>query len=277
MRTDGYAVMPYPEIIRLRMKRILNLAWAKFMKEPEEVLRKFPYLTDNPKGNSGSGLDGPGSSKSDPRKWIFHAKLCDGPWLRRTAREVSPSAVFLVNESLTLLEELRPFIKEFGEALEREFDVGNFVRDLMVGYDECILRLLWYPPGYEPYEIIAKQHIDKGGGTLHLAETCEGVERLTSDRRWVTFPVGDGQAVIFPALRMQHRTKCEVKGLCHRVVALPPAHQRGRASAVFFFNFEGTPYFDKGKFGSLQNQTEGFNYDMPFQELDKFFVQPVEG
>ncbi len=271
MRTDGYAVMPYLENTDPQLDKVMR-AWNSFRALPQEVQNRFQYLPDNLVGNSGSGYEPPSLEKFDVRKHTFHAKLRDGAWLREMAAKVHPQAVTLVDETLLLLEELTLELVPFADAFEEEFGAPGFKKNLVEGFDQCILRLLDYPPGYEVGEIIAKQHCDKGGGTLHLRESCSGVERYSFDREWVDFPVGEGQAVVFAGLRMQHLTKCDLKALCHQVKANVETAAHGRQAAVLFLNFNGTPYYNKGKQKSTQTKDPGFNYAMSFDEFDTLFA-----
>lgn len=273
MRGDGFAVLPYPGHISPRLERVAK-AWKKFTSLPCEVRTKLTYLPDNPQGNSGTGYEPPDPTKHDARKHTYHVQHRDAAWLLRKSRAATPVATWLANESLELLEELKPYIGEFGSAFEREFNLDGFTDNLMRGFDEWILRLLWYPPGYAPGEVIAKEHCDKGGGTLHLWETCPGVERLTFDtKEWVTFPVGNGESVVFSGMRMQYLTECATKALCHRVVATDEAAHEGRFSAVLFLNLDKVPYYDKARLGSTQSLPAGFNYDLPFAEFSQYFAQ----
>jgi isopenicillin N synthase-like dioxygenase len=252
-------------------------AWGSFLSQPEYVRNRFTYLKDDLKGNSGSGYEPPNPDKFDPRKHTFHAQLRDADWLLKTAREACPEAVELVTESLALLEEMKVEAVPFAEAFAREFGQPDFPKNLQDGFAECILRLLDYPPGYEPEQIIAKEHPDKGGGTMHLFETCEGVERYALDtREWVPFPVNDGQAVVFSGMRMQYLTQCELKALYHRVRATREVAEQGRRSAVLFLNFNGTPYHNKGEHGSTQVYTGDYIYDVPFEEFRTRFAEPLD-
>jgi hypothetical protein len=270
LRTDWYATLHYPPELKARIA-IAVQAWKDFVVLPAGSRRQFGYLEDT--GNSGSGYEFPNASKKD-YKHVFHAKLKDRAWLLEEARRVGRGeARTLVLASLEAIERLVPFIADFAERLEREFDVGQFREDFLSDQGESILRHLFYPPGARALgEEIAVQHVDKGGFTLHCWESHGGVERYTNNREWVPFPVHSGEAVVFGSLRLQHRTKNEVKGICHRVVALPETLSHGRWSTVFFSNFKNSPYYDKKRLGPTQGQEPGFNYDIPWEEFQKFFA-----
>jgi len=272
MRTDGFAALPCPLYVRPRLERVTK-AWQKFTSLPRDVRTKLPYLPDNLTGNSGTGYEPPDPQKPDVRKHTYHVQHRDATWLIRKSREATPVATWLANESLALIEELKPYVNDFGDAFEREFKVPGFKDTVMQGFDEWILRLLWYPPGYQAGDLIAKDHCDKGGGTIHLFETSAGVERLTLDtKEWVPFPVGAGETAVFSGLRMQYVTSGESKALYHRVVATEETALYGRFSSVLFLNLAGVPYYDKSRLGSTQNLSAGFNYDMPFDEFMHYFA-----
>ena len=206
---------------------------------------------------------------------MFHTKLKDKEWLRDQARRVGrDEATTLVATSIEAIKELEPFVAEFCERLERRFDLGAFREDFLADIHEAILRHLFYPPGArQAGEEIAVQHVDKGGFTLHNWESHPGVERLTLDtKEWVPFPTRKGKAVMFGSLRLQHRARNKLKGLCHRVVLRPEAVETGRYSTVFFSNFRHSPYYNKRALGSTQERPLGFNYDISWEDFEKLFA-----
>ncbi len=271
MRTEGFVELPYPDHLT-RTIAIAVAAWKEFLALPDSIKKRFDYLPDT--GNSGSGYEFPDAAKKD-FKHVFHTKVKDAAWLYDQARRVGrDEATVLVSSSLKAIEELIPFVAEFCGRLEREFDVGTFRDDFLADTKECILRHLFYPPGVERdagYHI-AKRHVDKGGFTLHNWESHPGVERLTFDRKWVPFPTRKGMAVMFGSFRLQHRSKNVLKGLDHRVVLVPEAVRTGRHSTVFFSNFLNSPYYNKRKYGPMQDLPEGFTYDVSLEQLNAYFA-----
>jgi hypothetical protein len=270
LRRDWYATLYYPPELKDRIA-IAVAAWKDFLSLPQTARARFGYLPDT--GNSGSGYELPSLDKKD-FKHVFHAKLKDREWLIDQARRVGrDEALVLVHTSLEAVKRIVPFIAEFATRLEREFDVGAFREDFLADAHEAILRHLFYPPGERTLgREIAVQHVDKGGFTMHGWESHGGVERYTRDHTWVPFPVHTGEAVIFGSLRLQYRTKNEIKGICHRVVATPETLVHGRWSTVFFANFRNSPYYDKKRLGPTQGQEPGFNYDISWEDFQKFFA-----
>lgn len=271
MRTEGFAELDYPAELEQAIA-VAVAAWKGFLALPDNVKKRFGYLPDT--GNSGAGYEFPDPTKKD-YKHVFHSKLKDRAWLFDQAKFVGrDEAKVLVATSLAAIERLKPFVAEFCGHLEREFDLGPFREDFLADTEECILRHLFYPPGVrEVGDLIAKRHVDKGGFTLHNWESHRGVERLTLDtREWVSFPTRKGKAVMFGSFRLQQRSRNVLKGLDHRVVLMPEAVLTGRHSTVFFANFRNSPYFDKRKFGPMQDLPEGFTYDLTLKELDEFFA-----
>lgn len=270
LRTDFYAALHYPPSAKAAIAEAVA-AWKDFIALPDRVKKRFGYLADT--GNSGSGYEFPDPLKKD-FKHVFHTKLKDRAWLYDQARVVGrDEARVLVATSIGAIHAVRPVVEDFCERLEREFDVGAFKEDFLTDLNESILRHLFYPPGARALgEEIAVAHADKGGFTLHNWESHGGVERLTTDGQWVPFPVVEGQAVVFGSLRLQHRTKNEVKGLYHRVVATEETVAHGRWSTVFFSNFRNSPYYDKKRLGSTQEQPVGFNYHLSREEFEKYFA-----
>jgi len=270
LRTDFFATLHYPPETKAAIAQAVD-AWKEFLALPDNIKKRFGYLEDT--GNSGSGYEFPSLAKKD-YKHVFHTKLKDRAWLYDQARFVGrDEAKILVATSLAAIEAVRPMVEEFCRRLEREFDVGSFREDFLADVHESILRHLFYPPGARALgEEIAVPHADKGGFSLHNWESHGGVERLTTDGRWVPFPVAEGEAVVFGSLRLQHRTKNEVKGLYHRVVATERTIQYGRLATVFFANFRNSPYYDKKRLGSTQEQPLGFNYNVSWEEFQTYFA-----
>jgi isopenicillin N synthase-like dioxygenase len=123
-------------------------------------------------------------------------------------------------------------------------------------------------------EVTASPHIDKGGFTLHLFETDQGLEYLDiKTREWHEMPIGKNETVIIAGARLQNYSENNLKALCHRVVANEKTRRDGRYSAVLFVDFATAPLYDKDKFGRLQGFSAGFNYDMPAQEFSKMFTE----
>lgn len=273
LETDGFVSVPLSMPLQAHIDA-LSWTWRDFLRLPEEVRRQFPYLPDTT--NSGSGYEPPDASKFD-FKHVFHAQLKHETWLRDQAFLVGDrSARELVEDTLKLLHMLQPVLAEFTDALQQKYPVGSLTNDLFAGYSECIIRLLHYPGGVHSVgEELAVQHVDKGAFTGHLYEDFPGVERLTRKLEWEPFPVHTGEALIFPAMRLQYRTKSQVKGLCHRVVAVEGAAEHGRNAMVLFGNFNGTPYYDKRRLGSMQGHGPGFNYEMPADEFEQLFTAPT--
>jgi isopenicillin N synthase-like dioxygenase len=278
MRRDGYMRLDYEPELRLLVEDAVR-DWTGFCGLPEVVKPKiFPYEPDAlVSGNGyemkievGEGLD---------RKEDFHIRGTVGnTFLEQAQRSGYPEAVRFVESALRLPERIAPILNAFAEAAEVEFVIPGFAADVKACNPSLLLRFLHYFGDREPGEEIAVPHVDKGGFTLHLYESDEGVQRFTQDsvlenRRWVSLPVSHKETVILPAMRLQHRTEGWLKALCHRVVATETSAQVGRFSAVCFVDFSGTPYYDKAKHGRLQEMPAGFNYDLPFLQFKELFTE----
>ena len=133
------------------------------------------------------------------------------------------------------------------------------------------LRFIHYFGGRREDDEIATSHADKCGFTLHLMESDPGLQFLDFQNKWNDVPVSTGETVIIPGMRLQYRSKNELKALYHRVVATPETAEAGRFSMVLFVHLCRTPEYDKKRAGRLQEFPPGFNYEMPFEEFSKLF------
>jgi isopenicillin N synthase-like dioxygenase len=161
---------------------------------------------------------------------------------------------------------------EFARKVEDEAGVEGLVEEVKMGKPYWILRYLHYFGNQTEGEEIAAPHADKGGFTLHLYESDEGLEHFCmQDRTWKPMPVYSHQTVIIPAIQLQLLSEGELKALYHRVVATEKTAVTGRYSMVCFIPFQNTPMYNKKTYGSMQTHPVGFNYDLTHPEFVRFF------
>lgn len=210
--------------------------------------------------------DGP---KSDDKE-LFHLIKRNMPALLAQASTVeNPAAVEFVHAVDVLIDAVMPHVVQFARDVERVYDMPGFVRDVRESSDQWTFRFLNYRPG-KP--ILAAEHVDRGGFTLHLYESAQGGQYYGEDHEWHDWPVDHGRTIIFPSMNMQHRSRCALKGLCHRVVANDETIRVGRQSMVAFIDFLHSHQFNKYGGKRMQDFGPGELAAMPFADFDSLFV-----
>ncbi len=268
--TDGKVYVPYPQQLRIAVADAMD-AWVRFCALPEEVRTQFPYETDGVVSGNGYELK-IASGKTLDRKEDFHLRENARELLMEHARRIGSHDIeIFIEAALRLPSLIAPVLAEFAIDVERRFNVPGFADDVAASTPNLLVRFLHYFDNDAPGQEIASPHIDKGGFTLHLYESDEGVQQLTEDGRWISVPLNHEQTVILPAIGLQHKLHSQVKALCHRVVATPESAIYGRYSAVCFVDFRNNRHYDKERFGRLQDQVPGFNYTMPWKDFDALF------
>lgn len=275
LEEHGYMRLPYPPALKAAVAEAVS-AWKAFCALPEEVKLHFTYTNDTTVG-SGVGYELKKGGNGVDVKENFHVRASQRPFLMAEAQKVGPAALAFVTTALNINTHLLPFVREFSQMAELAYAMPGFEIDVCKAMPRWTLRFLHYFPTGDAAELMASHHPDKGGFTPHLWESAPGLERLTFDenpaeRTWVPMPFAHDETVIFPGLRMQHRSRCRLKATCHRVVANEQTAKEGRYSAVAFVDFLNTPYFDKLRVGRTQAFAPGFNYDMPFEEFKTYFA-----
>ncbi len=267
---SGHIYVEYPHTLRQRVCEASE-DWRAFCALPDDLKSRFPYTNDV--NVSGNGYELKRDGKTGDLKEDFHLRVEAREWLLSNAQDISPVAVSFVKSALAIRDEMEVVIRAFVEAAECQFDMPNFAKDVLSRKDAWLLRFLHYFGECEVGESLAAPHVDKGGFTLHLQESCGGVEYLDYvERVWKPLPLTPRQTVIFPGMGSQHRSKCTVRALAHRVVATEESARDGRYSAVGFFDAAHGGYYNKEVYGRLQDHDPAAFYDIPFPEFDTFFT-----
>jgi isopenicillin N synthase-like dioxygenase len=270
LKKEGRMYVSYPEDLRRGVEEAVK-AWKKFCALPREQKIKFPYTGDTNVSGNGYELK---EGETFDLKENFHLRIVAKDELMRKAERVDDMVTpEFVEKALALNALMGPLLREFAEAVERDIGIEGFAEDVMSWQPQWLIRFLHYFGDRAPGDEIAAPHNDKGGFTLHLYESHPGVERLTFDtKEWVPMDLAAGETVVFAGNGLQHRSKGKLRALSHRVVATEETAKEGRYSAVCFFTFRNSKYFDKSRFGSQQQYPPGAFYDMPFEEFDTFFT-----
>ena len=268
---------PYPFPLRNSIIQATEL-WQKFCKRPLAIKERFVFQEI-----AGTGDGGYEFRKADPVKKVddketFH--ITRGEFdrlLRYTERDLVgwDGRDFLL--AVGRMEKLCfPFIVKFAELLAKQFPSpvlpADFVERVICARDTWTYRFLHYLPGSN--EIIGAAHTDKGGFTPHLACTSPGLEYLADDKiTWLPMDATPGSTAIIPSMQMQYISQGEIKALWHRIKSTPASQQFGRYALVCFVDFFGTPLYDKQRAGRTQLLDQGYNYDAPWEEIKKLFIE----
>jgi isopenicillin N synthase-like dioxygenase len=271
LETRGYANVPYPIGLRAKVQEAVY-AWKGFCALTNETKQLISYSGD--KNVSGVGYElklDQGATKD--LKEDFHIRLTEQDFLDKEAKKVGLAATTFVDKAFELNVLVAPVIQEFAEAAESAFAMPDFVADVEEKHPRVLIRFLHYFGGRQSGDELAVPHVDKGGFTLHLYESHPGLEYLTKERTWSPMAFSGDETAIIPAMRLQYRAENRLKATCHRVVANEESARDGRFSVVCFVDFAKTPYYDKVRSGRLQDQLMGFNYNIPFTDFKKMFVE----
>ncbi|MEK7100818.1 MAG: hypothetical protein AAB921_01840, partial [Patescibacteria group bacterium] len=271
LKEKGRVYVPYPTDLREGVEEAVA-AWKAFCELPVEQKQKFVYSGDL--NISGNGYELKLNDARADLKEDFHLRVSVADWLREQALLVDPTVtIHFVNTALKLNGLMTDTLRSFAEAVEQRYKIEGFADDVMARQPQWLLRFLHYFGGREPGDEFAAPHVDKGGFTLHLYESNDGVESLSFDtKEWQSLPLAHDETVFFAGMGLQQRAECELRALCHRVIATPETAENGRYSAVAFIGFEHARYWDKEKHGRMQDWAPGAFYDMPFTELNQYFV-----
>lgn len=267
LKEIGLVSLEYPQDLR---EAVLNAvaSWKEFCQLPRDEKCVFQFLEDNHGDGAGYELKEEKGSKKDLKE-NFHVTLYQYDRLAKIAN--NRSFPFL-HDAKILLDRMRPLILDFAKNIESEYALEGFYDEVAESEQYWILRYLHYFGDQQEGCEIAAPHADKGGFTLHLYESDEGLEHYCiHERVWKPMPVAESQTVIIPAIQLQLRAKGELTALYHRVVATERTAKIGRYSMVCFIPLQKTPWYNKKGYGSMQTHAVGFNYGLAHEEFAKYF------
>ncbi len=265
LETDGFVCVEYPTSLRFLVIEA-NDSWEDFCGLPMETKR---MLSGGDRiQDFGYMLRDDGGPKSD-RKEQFHVLRSVVDELRAKADNIEDRRASAFIDAIdSLLYESAPLIQSFAQRVQDRYGLIGFVDEVMESQDNWTFRYLHYFGG----EMLAHPHVDRGGFTLHLHESDEGGEYLSFDKEWLPWPVSETQTIIFPGMGLQYRSGGELKALCHQVRPTSQTALQGRYAMVAFIDFAQTHRYDH-KGPRLQEFEPGFNYHMPHEEFQRFFVR----
>lgn len=264
----GLVNVDYPDDLR---EVVVNAvaSWKAFCELPLEDKCAFTFQHDAHGDGCGYELKEVKESKKDLKE-NFHVTLLKHPRLAEIANQ---RAFPFLSDSKRLLDLIEPLILDFARAVESDFAVEGLLNEVIRSKPYWMLRYLHYFGDQQVGCEIAAAHADKGGFTLHLYESDEGLQHYCIQQRiWKPMPVHEKQTVIIPAAQLQLMSKGKLKALYHRVVATEQTACSGRFSMVCFIPFDNVPSYNKTIYGSMQGHEVGFNYDLTHGDFATLFA-----
>lgn len=267
LKDFGYLTVDYPNPLREAVEHAVS-SWKDFCHLSKEEKGAFSFLEDTHGDGAGYELKEEKGAKKDLKE-NFHVTLFQ---YERLSKVANNRTFPFLNDAKILLDRMEPLILQFAKDIAEQYGIDGLVEEVESSKPYWILRYLHYfgdqPEGCE----IAAPHADKGGFTLHLYESDEGLQYYCiTVRQWKPMPVAEKQTVIIPAMQLQLWSKGDLKALYHRVIATEATSRTGRFSMVCFIPFQSTPMYNKKTFGSMQMHETGFNYSISHQEFASFF------
>lgn len=265
LKTCGYVDFSYPSTLSAAVEGAVK-SWKRFCTLPYQEKKKLSggdRITDF--GYMSRGDEGP---RSD-HKELFHVSRCDLGELDAKATGINGLEAFDFIEAIdVLIERSIPTISMFAHRVEEVYGLKGLNRDVITNVDHWTFRYLHYLPGAK---MRAHPHADRGGFTLHLYENFPGGEYFDFHGNWQPWPIGDGRTIIFPSMELQYRSKGALRALWHRVCSFEGQCSQSRYAMVVFVDFLPGIRFNDAKY-RIQDFDPGFNYTLPHEELDRYFI-----
>lgn len=249
-------------------------SWKRVCELPRDVRQSFPYSADQKNSGVGYELKLTQGTTLDVKE-DMHINLEWRDRLLVCADSVGDEGVFrdFIENSLKIPEAIKPLVLEYARKVEVEHSLPGFAEDVENSMSTWMVRFLHYFGDRNIGDEVAVPHADKGGFTAHLYESHPGLQYLDEERNWKDVLISTDETVILPGLALQHKTHNEKTAVYHRVVATEETAVSGRFSAVCFIDMGNSKYFNKAKYGRIQDFPVAFNYEISFEDLDKYFAQ----
>jgi isopenicillin N synthase-like dioxygenase len=261
LANQGYARTQYYPGVQFAVNDAIS-AWKDFCDQPVNHKGLIPF-EDNGGYENKDKLQNPElmDHKEDfhvTRRYHFDSTF------KQTARD----AHFMYAASM-LFAAINQVLVDVSIALSTitNVDFKNLATSIQDGWT---LRFLHYYP--QDSQVLAHQHVDKGGHTLHLYDSTPGFERYW-DGKWQSMSFPHDSMVFFPGMLGQYYSHSQLKALAHRVVSSPESKKFGRYSIVLFNDYaKADMVYDKEKYGSTQKLfPPGQNYGMDFEHFKHYF------
>ncbi len=261
---NGFVTVQYPPSLRARVVDAMG-SWKSFCDLPLEEKLKLSKDTERHIDFGYMRRDEPGP-RGD-HKELFHLVGKNLPEIYEKARLISDErAIAFIKAIDVLLEEAAPLVQEFACKIEEHYKLPGFEAEVMRAVNNWTFRYLHYFS--QDNDMLAYEHADRKGFTLHLNESDSGGEYFGFDRVWRPWHVSDKQTIIFPSIELQYRSKCALQALWHRILSTPQTRHTGRFAMVAFIDFRHSHRIVR----RVQEFDPGFNYGISFDEYREHFA-----
>lgn len=276
LQTKGYVGIQYPKELRTAVTEMMEL-WRQFCSLPDAEKQAFTYSN----GSAGVGYEKKGAGTTGPshdQKENFDITSAGLSWISQHGLSVAGDehsvAHMFLSKAALLVGKLKDPVLAFARYVEHTCDLAGFEAEVAKRDHAYFLRFIHYFDGVNVGIETAEAHTDQSGFTLHLYESAPGLQYLDFNKVWQPMPVTEGETVIIPSMQLQHRSKGVATALVHRVISTEETARVGRYSAVCFIQLGGPVYNKvKGRLQDLHKQNLGFNYGMPHEEFQNFFME----
>lgn len=248
LRDNLHAVVPYPPNLATSVREIDGL-WRDFCSLPLAIKQLFGFRKHHPERDPGYVMrrkTEPGDRRDD--KEYFHYLPDNEDILKYYELDKIISEHPVIQRffecAARIEHETFRLVLQIGEVLER--DVPGIVDQLHRGKPHFAYRYLKYTPQASNDTILSAPHFDRSGFTLHLYESCSGLQMLNWNEEWVNVPRYEDRTVIFAGYRLEALTRRAIQKTWHRVERQGAAlGNETRTSLVLF-----TPLVDAPDYGS---------------------------
>jgi len=242
LRDQLYATVPYPDPLSRMISGNMS-TWMKFCGLPKPIKDAFIRPESN---GMDEGYFRRHKSAGREDKEYFHFSAASPEWVGEAKVPYSDESWVQASQHATvshfldfagmLHEALSGFAAELAGDFER-FLPGIAAEVTRPGARR-VIRFLHYDPQDPNDEILAAQHFDRGGFTLHLYESHPGLQYLGLDgKTWKPAPIHQGLTVAFTGYQLEQYSEGAVQKTWHRVVRDPSLLGQGhRYSAVMFMD-----------------------------------------
>jgi isopenicillin N synthase-like dioxygenase len=268
LKENLFAVIEYPESVKHAVIETMQ-HWEQFCKLPQEVKDLFMY-PDHQRFDAGYKRREKDKGRED--KEYFHFSACNHVFVsdypeakiayetRITVQHFFHAAANLhYKVSNTMIRNIVPELEESSSGR-----LKGLREDLFPSISIQNIRFLHYMPEDDAV-IVAKEHYDRSGFTLHLYESGPGLEILplsekgkkVEDMQWIEIPMKENQTIMFTGYQMSQMSGTDLKHTWHRVRPKESVN-RERFSAVMFNALSTIPSYDVNE--SSQKLVPGYGY-----------------
>lgn len=233
---DLFAVVDYPKEITEQIGKAEP--WRAFCELPLELKKQFYFSGENKQEDVGYLLRKRSEGREDKEYYHF-----DGARHMERIRERGLADTVKDNPVLTAFFEFcdatyhsaTDMVRRIVDATETDI-LGLTDQVFREGKPPAMLRFLHYTPLRDDDPILADQHFDRGGFTLHLYESDSGLQLLDWDYKWIDAPISRGKTVVFTGYTLDKFTKGACQKTWHRVARIKndARDNKGRFSIVYF-------------------------------------------